>query len=95
MIVKLRTRWELRHNETMSVVRWRLAEFLETKHLTAYALGKSIGGARMNTIYRIARRGEEPTRVDFLILAVILDGLRKLTNEEVQLSDILEYIPDP
>ncbi|GGR32178.1 hypothetical protein GCM10008957_48510 [Deinococcus ruber] len=48
----------------------------------------------MNTIYRIARKGEEPTRVDFLILAAILDGLRKLTGEEVQLSDILEYVPD-
>ena len=78
----------------MSVVRWRLAQFLETNHLTPYALGKSIGGTRMNTVYRIARQGEEPTRVDFLVLAAILEGLRKLTGKEVQLSDILEYVPD-
>jgi hypothetical protein len=79
----------------MSIVRWRLADYLEAHNLTAYALGKSIGGARMNTVYRIARRGEEPTRVDFLILAHVLDGLRKLTGEDVQLADILEYVPDP
>jgi len=78
----------------MSIVRWRLADFLETRGLTAYALGKTIGSPRMNTIYRIARRGEEPTRVDFLILATVLDGLRKLTGEDVQLTDILEYVPD-
>ena len=78
----------------MSMVRWRLTDYLEANNLTAYALGKSIGGSRMNTIYRIARRGEEPTRVDFLILASVLDGLRKLTGEDVQLTDILEYVPD-
>lgn len=78
----------------MSRVRWRLADYLESRNLTAYALGKAIGTARMNTIYRIARRDEEQTRVDFTVLASVLDGLRKLTGEDVQIADILEYVPD-
>lgn len=78
----------------MSTVRWRLADFLETRNISAYSLGKAIGTARMNTIYRIARKGEEPTRVEFGVLAAVLDGLRKLTGEDVQIADILEYVPD-
>ncbi|UBV42607.1 helix-turn-helix transcriptional regulator [Deinococcus taeanensis] len=78
----------------MSMVRWRLADFLEEKNLTAYALGKATGITRMNTIYRIARRGAEPTRVDLPTLALVLDGLQKLTGAPVSLTDVLEYVPD-
>lgn len=77
----------------MSLVRWRLADFLEAHGVTAYALGKATGTTYMNTIYRIARRGHEPTRVDLPTLAMILDGLRKLTGEDVQITDVLEYLP--
>ena len=79
----------------MSEVRWRLADFLEEHDLTAYALGKTIGSTRMNTIYRIARRGQEPQRADFPTLALVLDGLTRLTGKRVSLLDVLEYIPDP
>lgn len=78
----------------MSEVRWRLADFLAEHGLSAYALGKASGINRMNTIYRIARRGEEPTRVDLPTLALIIDGLTQLTGKSVSLLDILEYIPD-
>lgn len=78
----------------MPEVRWKLAAYLESKGLTAYALGKVIGVTRMNTIYRIARRGDEPIRVDLPTLALIIHGLRKLTGEEVGITDILEYSSD-
>lgn len=78
----------------MSIVRWRLADFLKEKELSAYALGKATGITRMNTIYRIARKGAEPTRVDLPTLALIIDGLQKLTGETVSITDILEYVPD-
>ncbi|GAA5535151.1 helix-turn-helix transcriptional regulator [Deinococcus aluminii] len=77
----------------MSTVRWRLADFLEERGFTAYALAKASDISRMNTIYRIARRGQEPTRVDLPTLATVLDGLRKLTGEPVDLTDVLEYLP--
>jgi len=78
----------------MPVVRWRLADFLEQRQLTAYALSKVSGIHRMSTIYRIARRGDEPVRVDLPTLAAIVSGLRLLTNEDVQLTDVLEYVAD-
>ena len=79
--------------EDMATVGWTLAEYLERHGLTAYALGKEIGGARMNTVYRIARRGGEPQRVDLTILAAVISGLRRLTGEDVQIADVLEYRP--
>ena len=78
----------------MSALHWRLADYLETRQLTAYALGKAMGANYMNTVYKMAKKGKEPSRVDLPTLLRILDGLRKLTGEEVQLSDILEYVPD-
>ncbi len=77
----------------MPNVRWRLADYLERHRLTAYALGKDIGVTRMNTVYRIARRGSEPVRVDLETLGLVISSLRKLTGEDVQLTDILEYDP--
>lgn len=81
-------------NGAMSVVRWRLSSYLEERNLTAYALSKASGVNRMATMYRIAKAGSEPSRVDLPTLAAILDGLRKLTGEDVQIADILEYVPD-
>lgn len=78
----------------MSVVRWRLGAYLNERGLTAYALAKASGISRLNTIYRIAKEGSEPTRVDLPTLAAVIDGLRKLTGEDVQITDVLEYVPD-
>lgn len=87
------TAQEMGQNDHMSV-RWRLADFLEQRSLSAYALGKAMGTSYMNTVYRLARRGDEPTRVDLPTLSNVLDGLRKLTGEDVKITDVLEYIPD-
>jgi len=78
----------------MSVLRWRLAEFLRARKLTAYSLGKAMGTSYMNTVYKMAKPGNGPSRVDLPTLVRVLDGLRKLTGEDVQLTDILEYVPD-
>jgi DNA-binding Xre family transcriptional regulator len=78
----------------MAVVRWRLGEYLQQRGITAYALAKASGIHRMSTVYRIAKKGEEPTRVDLPTLASLLVGLTKITGEPVQLTDILEYVPD-
>lgn len=78
----------------MSVVRWRFADYLEEHGLTAYAVAKASDITRLNTIYRIARRGKEPTRVDLPTLALVLDGLHKVTGRPVSLLDVLEYVPE-
>lgn len=78
----------------MSVTRWRLAQYLQSRGISAYALAKATGTERPTTIYRLARAGHEPTRIDLPTLTSVLDGLRKLTGENVQIADILEYVPD-
>ncbi|MDQ3397545.1 MAG: helix-turn-helix transcriptional regulator [Deinococcota bacterium] len=76
----------------MGKVRWKLKQYLEKHNLTAYRLAQTLGTrGRMPTIYRLAREGEEPSRVDLPTLANVIDGLRELTGEDVQVSDLLEY----
>lgn len=84
---------EIREHERMSVLRWTLADFLAEHEITAYALGKAMGTSYMNTVYRLARRGHEPSRIDLPTLVTVLDGLRTLTGKDVQISDILHYEP--
>lgn len=78
----------------MSEMRWKLNEYLERRNLSAYALAKASGITQPNTVYRLAKVGREPTRIDIPTLMAVLDGLRRLTGEDVQIPDILEYIPD-
>lgn len=77
----------------MASFRWRLAEYLQERDISVYALAKSRGMTRMNSIYRMARKGDEPQRVDLNVLAEVIAELRVLTGENTQLTDILEYIP--
>ncbi len=78
----------------VSVVRWMLPKYLEQKGLTAYRLATVVDRKRENTIYRLAREEVSPSRVDFEVLAEILDGLRELTGENVQVTDLISYTPD-
>ena len=75
----------------MSAIRWRLADFLKEHGLSAYALAKHSGVKHPNTVYRIARPGHEPGRVDLPTLKAILDGLRELTGKPTRLADVLVY----
>jgi len=78
----------------MATFRWRLADFLNKRDISVYALAKTRGVTKMNSIYRLARKGQEPQRIDLAVLAEVITELRQLTGEEVQLADLLEYVPD-
>ena len=77
----------------METVRWKLRAYLEAHNISAYSLGKEVGG--MNTIYRLARAGQEPERIDLPTLGRVITGLRKLTGKEVGLEDIFEVLTEP
>lgn len=79
----------------MAFLRWRLADYLRERNISVYTLAKSRGVTRMNSIYRMARTGHEPQRVDLSVLAEVIAELRALTGEDTQLTDILHYVPDP
>lgn len=80
----------------MGRVRWKLADYLEERGITPYRLAKAIGNeSRAGTIYRLARRGKEPSRVDLPTLATVVEGLNAITGETVSFDDVLEYEPSP
>lgn len=76
----------------MGTIKWKLAEFLEANKLTAYRLATTLDShTRAPTIYRIAKKDVELSRIDFTVLATVIDGLRELTGKDVSVSDLLEY----
>jgi hypothetical protein len=76
----------------MGIIKWKLAELLEANNLTAYRLATTLDShTRAPTIYRIAKKDVELSRVDFTVLATVIDGLRELTGKDVSVSDLLEY----
>ena len=79
----------------MGTIKWKLAEFLDAHNLTAYRLATTLDShTRTPTIYRIAKKNVELSRVDFTVMASVIDGLRELTGEDVTVSDLLEYRED-
>ena len=72
----------------MDTVRWKLRDFLEKNNLTTYALVRASDLAP-NTVYSLARGATKHVRLD--TVAGVLGGLRRLTGQEVGLSDILEH----
>lgn len=76
----------------MSSIEWKLKDLLEQEGLTAYALVKGMGvGVRANTIYRLARRENLPTRVDLETVRTIIDTLNCLTGKKITVCDIIKY----
>ncbi len=79
----------------MPKTRWKLRSLLEQEGKSAYALARILAEkTRPNTIYRLVRIGQEPTRVDLSTLSLVILGLRQLTGKTIQVSDILEYIEE-
>jgi hypothetical protein len=68
---------------------------LEQYNLTAYKIGNELGGhTKMPTVYRLADKDNPPSRADFETIVKVLDALRSLTGEDIQLTDLIEYSPD-
>jgi DNA-binding Xre family transcriptional regulator len=78
----------------MDTLTWKLKEYLDERGLSVYALVQASELAP-NTVYALTRGSTTHARID--TLAGILTGLRRLTGEDVGLTDILlhEVIPDP
>lgn len=76
----------------VGAIKWKLSEYLAKKGITAYRLATTLDThTRAPTIYRLARQDVELSRIDFNVLATVIEGLRELTGEEVDVTDLLEY----
>jgi hypothetical protein len=73
----------------MAAVTLKLREYLETHHLNARQVERE-AGIGQNTIYRVMKA----TNLNRDSLAGIITALRKLTGQQVSISDVLEYTDD-
>lgn len=69
-------------------VRWIVRPYLDRHNLSAYRLMKESGLAQ-GTVYRLVR-GETNT-LNAETLDRVMTALRRLTGENVQIGDLLEY----
>jgi len=73
------------------VIVWKLAQFLEEHNITAYRLAtETHGRLSQNAVYRLTN--SDVSRFDANSLDAIIEALRKITDESVNVSDLLEYV---
>jgi DNA-binding Xre family transcriptional regulator len=78
----------------MDTIRWKLKEYLDTHGVSAYRLAEHTHGRLSRTgIYRLTAKDLKAVR--FETLAAVIPALRDITGEEVQVGDLLEYVPAP
>jgi DNA-binding Xre family transcriptional regulator len=72
------------------MIDWKLKPVLEQHNISAYALAKHVSHKlSSNTVYSLVR--ETPKRVDIDSLEVIVEALREMTNQKIQVGHLLEY----
>ena len=69
-------------------VRWKVYEILEAHDISIYRLMKESGLAQ-GTVYRLVK-GDTST-VNAETLDRVMTTLRRLTGQQLQISDLLEY----
>ncbi len=78
----------------METIRWKLREYLDTHGVSAYKLAELSNGRLSRTgIYRLT--ADDLKAIRFESLGVLIPALRELTGEQVEVSDLLEYVPNP
>lgn len=74
-------------------VHWTIRPLLERHGITAYRLMKESGLAQ-GTVYRLVRGDTRSLNAD--TLDRVMTALRKLTNESIEVGDLLRYEePEP
>lgn len=72
------------------MITWKLKSFLEQNNISAYALAKEVAPQlSANTVYSLVR--ETPQRVDLDSLDTVINALRQITKQNVQIGHLLEY----
>ena len=78
----------------MDTVKWKLKEFLDEHGVTAYKLSQQSQGRLSQTgVYRLTAPDIKAVRLESL--ATLIPALRELTGEDVDISDLLEYVGPP
>lgn len=76
---------------SQGVIVWKLDGTMKRLDVTQYALQKATG-ASVNTI-KSMRKGDT-RRPDLVVLNEIINALRDISGQDVQLHDVLIWMPD-
>lgn len=75
---------------------WKLREFIDQHGITPNALAtRTRGRLSRNAIYNLANPKEPPKRLEVATLDTLIPALREMTGEPVEITDLLEYRPEP
>jgi primosomal protein N' len=75
------------------MLRFHLKPFLERHRISAYQLARATKGKLSeSTVYSLSR--EPQRRVDLNSVGVIVETLKELTGETVQIQDLIENVPE-
>ena len=77
------------------VIAFKLQEFLKAHNITPYEFGKHLeekGVMSAVAVRKFAKSDRYPRDTS---LSILIAGLREYTGKNVEVSDLLEYIPDP
>jgi len=78
----------------MAMLEWKFKEYLDRHEITPYRLGKELGGQVSHRLtYDWAK--ERPERLHLEVLERVMSALETLTGEPVEITDFLEFVPDP
>lgn len=72
----------------MYVIQLKLKQFLKLHGISAYELGKSVEGISPKTIYMYVNGQRHPS---LAALDKLIEALRRLTDEPVDVGDVLKY----
>ncbi len=80
----------------MAEVRWKLKETLEHNQTNPYALARAMGDqSKAVTLYRLTSPTKKTSRIDLGTLSEIITALREVTGKAIEITDLLEYAPEP
>ena len=77
---------------SMGKTRWMLKEYLAERDITTYRLAQELERSKAPNLYKLVSK--DPEMIGLSTLTSILDGLRNITGETVNVQDLLEYQPD-
>lgn len=73
------------------MIKFKLDRLLEENNITRNALARE-AKIRPNVVYEMCNN--ETKRIELKTLDKILETLNRMTNKPINVSDIIEYVPD-
>jgi hypothetical protein len=74
---------------------FKFGDFLKANSITSYEFGKYLEGRGVMSAVAVRKFAASDRYPRDVSLSILIEGLRTYTGKDVEVSDLLEYIPDP